>query len=163
MAASARLCVYRFDSGAAFDGRLVGALERMELEDDTALLDALFVTHDVTSGAVVAIDRKTAAADGTFASLLDFRLDPGRRLAISRRMLAAHPHGALPRMIEEIAATLDGGAAILVVLHRSDEASPLRDAVEGCRGTSIGNEPVDASTIEQARSTVARVLAGIPS
>jgi hypothetical protein len=160
MATLARLCVFGFDSTAAFDGELVSALERMEVRDGAGLLDALFVTHDVASGAVVAVDMGTAAADGTFASLLDFRLDPSRRMAISRRTLSEHRRGVPPRMIREIAATLDADAAILVVLHSGDTPTVLCDAVERCRGRSIGEEPVDAATIGPLRSTVSKLLAG---
>ena len=39
----AQLRVYRFDSGAAFEGGLLGAIERMQLGGDAKLLDALFV------------------------------------------------------------------------------------------------------------------------
>jgi len=35
--------VYRFESGAVFEGGLLGAIERVQLAGDAELLDALFV------------------------------------------------------------------------------------------------------------------------
>ena len=76
----------------------------MQLSGDAKLLDALFVTHDASSGALAAVDLATAGTDGTFASI---RLDARRRRAITERTLAEH-RGGVPRpLIEEIAATLD--------------------------------------------------------
>ena len=43
MSEPAHLRVYRFESGAVFEGGLLGAIERMQLAGDTELLDALFV------------------------------------------------------------------------------------------------------------------------
>lgn len=159
MAAVARLCAYRFDSATPFDGALVAAIERMEISDGGTLLDALFVTHDAGSGDIVAIDLATAAADSTFAALLDFRLDPARRLAISRRTLDEHRGGVPPALTRQVAATLDRDAAMLLVLHRGDTPTTLRDAVERCHGTAIGEEPVAAGTIAQLAEAVSALLA----
>ena len=40
------LRVYRFEPGAVFEGGLVGAVERMQLDQARELLDALFVSRD---------------------------------------------------------------------------------------------------------------------
>ena len=106
-----QLRVYRFDPGTVFEGGLVGAFERMKLGLDTKLLDAVFVTHDPETGGLAAVDLASGVAGGTFASMLDFRLDAGRRQAITERTLAEH-RGGVPRpLIEAIAATLEAGAA----------------------------------------------------
>ncbi|MDP9189235.1 MAG: hypothetical protein M3O25_08295, partial [Actinomycetota bacterium] len=111
----AHLRLYRFDPGTVFEGGLVGAVERMKLGRDTKLLDALFVTHDPGSGGLAAVDLASGGAGGTFASMLDFRLDAGRRQAVTERTLAEH-RGGVPRpLIEAIAATLEAGAAIFAV------------------------------------------------
>jgi hypothetical protein len=144
------LRVYRFDPGAVFEGGLVGAVERMQLGRETKLLDGLFVTHDPTSGGLAAVDLASAGAGGTFASMLDFRLDPGRRDAITERTLAEH-RGGVPRpLIEAIAATLEAGAAILAVLHTGDAPTVLDDAVERSQGRPIADDPVDAQALADA-------------
>ena len=117
MSEPAHLRVYRFDPGAVFEGGLVGAIERLELGRDTKLLDALFVTQDPASGGLAAVDLASGGAGGTFASMLDFRLDPGRREAITKRTLAEHRGGVPRTLIEAIAATLEAGTAIFAVLH----------------------------------------------
>lgn len=154
----AQLCVYRFDSGVRLDGGLVAALERMELDDDTTLLDALFVTRDPASGAVMAIDMAHAVADGTFANVLDFRLDARRRLAISERTLADHAGDSVPRMIERISATIDADAAVLVVLDEGTGGAVLHDAVAASQGQLVGRASVPATAIEHASAIVGEIV-----
>jgi hypothetical protein len=150
MSEPVRLRVYRFDPDAAFEGGLVGAVERMNLERDAKLLDALFVTRDPASGGLQAVDLATAGAGGTFASMLDFRLDPGRRGAITERTLAEH-RGGVPRpLIETVAGTVEAGAAILAVLHTGSAPTVLDDAVERAHGRLIADDPVDAQALAHA-------------
>jgi hypothetical protein len=149
MSEPAHLRVYRFDPGTAFEGGLVGAVERMKLGRDTKLLDALFVTHDPESGGLAAVDLASGGAGGTFASMLDFRLDAGRRQAITERTLSEH-RGGVPRpLIEAIAATLEAGAAILAVLH-TGAPTVLDEAVARSHGRLIADDPVDAQALAHA-------------
>ena len=144
------LRVYRFDPGSVFEGGLVGAIERMKLGSDTKLLDALFVTDDPGSGGLAAVDLASGGAGGTFASMLDFRLDAGRRQAVTERTLAEH-RGGVPRpLIEAIAATLEAGAAIFAVVHTGGAATALDEAVARSHGRLIANDPVDARALAQA-------------
>ena len=152
MSALARLRAYRFEPGTVFEGGLVGAVERMQISGDAKLLDALFVTHDASSGALAAVDLAAAGTDGTFASMLDFRLDASRRRAITERTLAEH-RGSVPRtLIEEIAATLDADAAIFAVLHTGSAPTALDDAVARCHGRLIADHSVDARALAQVAS-----------
>jgi hypothetical protein len=144
------LRVYRFDPGAVFEGGLVGAVERMQLGRETKLLDALFVTHNPASGGLAAVDLASGGAGGTFASMLDFRLDAGRREAITERTLAEHRGGVPRTLIEAIAATLDAGAAIFAVLHTGGAPTVLDDAVERSHGRLIADDPVDAQALPDA-------------
>ena len=147
---SPHLRVYRFDPGTVFEGGLVGAVERMQLGLDTKLLDALFVTDDSGSGGLAAVDLASGGAGGTFASMLDFRLDAARRQVITERTLAEH-RGGVPRpLIEAIAATLETGAAILAVLHTGGVPTVLDEAVARSHGRLIANDPVDARALAQA-------------
>jgi hypothetical protein len=82
--------------------------------------------------------------------MLDFRLDPGRRGAITERTLAEH-RGGVPRpMIETIGGTLEAGAAIFAVLHTGRAPTVLDDAVERAHGRLIADDPVDAQALAQA-------------
>jgi hypothetical protein len=156
---SAQLRIYRFEPGAVFEGGLVGAVERMQLEGGVSLLDALFVWHDESSGGFAAVDLASGRAGGTFASMLDFRLDAARRQAITERTLAEHRDGVPRDLIEEIAATLEAGAAIFAVLHTGGAPTALEDAVERCRGRSIAEEPVDATVLAHVAPQVSAAAA----
>jgi hypothetical protein len=145
----AHLRVYRFESGAVFEGGLLGAIERMQLAGDTELLDALFVRRDAASGALDAVDLAAGGVGGTFTSLLDFRLEPRRRRAITERTLAEHPGGVPRSLIEAVAATLEAGVAIFAVLHTGPSATVLDEAATRCGGRLIADEPVDASALAQ--------------
>jgi hypothetical protein len=150
MSESAHLRVYRLDPGTVFEGGLVGAVERVQLGRDAKLLDALFVFHDPASGALAAVDLATGGAGGTFASMLDFRLDAGRRHAITERTLAEHRGGVPRALIEAIAATLQAGAAIIAVLHAGGAPSVLDEAVARAHGRLLANDPVDAQALAHA-------------
>lgn len=150
MSEQAHLRVYRFDPGAVFEGGLVGAIERINLGRDTKLLDALFVTQDPVSGGLAAVDLASGGAGGTFASMLDFRLDPGRREAITERTLAEHGGGVPRTLIEAIAATLEAGAAIFAVLHTGGTPAVLDDAVERSHGRLIADDSIGAQTLADA-------------
>jgi hypothetical protein len=142
-----QLSVYRFDQGLAFDGGLVGAVERLELGGDTRLLDALFVARDPEGGEVAAIDLASAGAGGSFASLLDFRLDAGRRRAITERTLAEHRGGVPGSLIESIAVTLEPGAALVAILHSGAAPTVFHDAVARAGGRQIVDDAVDARAL----------------
>jgi hypothetical protein len=142
------LGIYRFDPDAVFEGELLGAIERIQLGDGE-LLDALFVRRDAASGALEAIDLATGGAGATFASLLDFRLDPVRRQALTERTLAEHPGGVPRAQIEAIGAGLEAGASIFVLLYTGDSGTVLERAVARCGGRRIADEPVNARSLAQ--------------
>ena len=158
----AHLRVYRFDSNAVFEGGLIGAIERLELEKGQKLLDALFLRRDTASGALEAVDLAIGGADATFASLLEFRLESGRRRALTERTLSEHRRGFPRPLIEAIAATLSAGAAIFAVLQSGPTATVLEDAVERCGGQRIADEAVDARALAQVGSQLRRAV-GAPS
>ena len=150
MSEPAHLRVYRFDPGAVFEGGLLGAIERMQLDSEVELLDALFARRDAASGELEVVDLGAAGAGATFASLLDFRLDPGRRRALTKRTLSEH-RGGVPRpLIDAVAATLDAGAAVLAVLQTGPAGTVLEDAVARCGGRRVADEPAEARALAQA-------------
>jgi hypothetical protein len=157
----ARLRVYRFGPEATFEGGLVAALERLQIRRRSDLVDALFLRRDADSGALDALDLATGARDSTFASLLDFRLDPGRRRRLTERTLREHPGGVPPSLLEELAAGLEPGAALLALIHAGESAEPLEDAVARCGGRAVGDEPVAAGSLGEAGPRLL-ALAGSP-
>ncbi len=100
--------------------------------------------------AAAAVDLGSGSAGGTFASLLDFRLDARRRAAITERTLAEH-RGGVPRpLIEAVAGTLEAGAAILAVLHTGSTPTVLDDSVARSHGRLLAADPVDAQVLADA-------------
>ena len=150
---SAQLRVYRFDPGSVFEGGLVGALERMQITGDSKLLDALFIARDA-DGTLQAVDWVTGGASASFASLLDFRLDPGRRDAVTERTLAGHAGGVDPAVLEATARTLEAGAAVLAVLHTGPAPEVLDDAVTRCGGRAVADEAIDVQRLGEAGARV---------
>jgi hypothetical protein len=148
---STRLRVYRFPATAAFDGALVGALERLQVDPDANVLDAVFAGKDPVTGALVALDLSTAGGDRTAAAMLDFRLDAGRRAALTQRTLAPHP-AAVPRaVLDALEAVLEAGEAVLAVLH-TGPVQALEEAVERSGGRQVADRLGSWPTLPDAAS-----------
>ena len=156
MTGGAHLRAYRFGTDSVFDGGLVGAVEQLEVGPDAALLDALFVSRDGATGELQAIDLATARSDGTLSALLDFRLDLGRRRAMTRRTLATD--AVSPALLETIVARLEPGDALLVLLLDGAPGPTLDDAVARAGGRLVVDEHVIAATLAGAAAHVRAAL-----
>jgi hypothetical protein len=82
---SAQLLLYRFGPDAEFEGRLVGALERIESGGGLRVLDAIFVRRDPDTGELAAFAAHGDGAGRIVAPLLDFRLDATKRRRATER------------------------------------------------------------------------------
>jgi hypothetical protein len=142
-----QLLVYRFGPGAAFEGQLVGALERMESGGTLRILDALFVAIDAETGDLLAIDLQ-GGSGGLIAKLLDFRLDPAARRRAAARALA-DASGGLAQMLRDLGKTLEPGAALAAVLVEHVWAGVLDDAVSRTGGSRLASEFVEAETLSE--------------
>jgi hypothetical protein len=154
MSVQPHLAVYRFEPDSAFEGGLLGAMERIELDPQAQVVDALFVTREPGSGALAAVDLAVGTRGGTLASLLDFRLDEGGRRRLTRRTLAEHPGGAPRELVELIAETLEAGAAMFVVLHAGTASEALQDAVARANGRRLADEACEAGSLAEAAPRV---------
>jgi hypothetical protein len=79
--------------------------------------------------------------------MLDFRLDPARRRAVTQRTLAGHPGGVPSAVVQAIGAALEPGGAILAVLVAGGQPTDLADAVHRAGGRLLVDERVDAVTL----------------
>jgi hypothetical protein len=70
MTSATQLLVYGFEPGAAFQGRLVGAIERIEIGGTLRVLDVLFVMRDADTGELTAIERRARGEGSLVAPLL---------------------------------------------------------------------------------------------
>jgi hypothetical protein len=142
---SAQLLLYRFGPDAEFEGRLVGALERIESGGALRIIEALFVRSDDETGE---LDAVAVRGDGTgriVAPLLDFRLDPAKRRRTSERALA----GDRGTMLRNLAAELQPGEAMAVLLVDHAWARALEDAVARTGGTPVTSEFVDVTGLAE--------------
>jgi hypothetical protein len=148
-AMTAQLLVYRFNPGARFEGRLVGALERLESGGALRVLDALFVARDPDTGEVSAITVGRRGAGGLVAPLLDFRLDPAARRRATARALEDRPGGIPGAVVRELADKLEPGAAMAAVLIEHAWRRTLDDAVSGTGGTIVVSEFTEAAALSE--------------
>ena len=138
----AQLLVYGFAPGAQFEGRLVGAIERIESGGTLRVLDVLFVMRDADSGELVVTKQRGRGQGSLVAPLLGFRLDAGERRRASEKALRADgPAGTLRRLGEE----LEPGAAVAALLVEHVWVRALDDAVAQTGGTPLASELVEAA------------------
>jgi hypothetical protein len=146
---SVQLLVYRFGPDANFEGRLVGALERIESGGALRVLDVLFVQRDAATGELVAVGMH-GDAGGVVGPLLDFRLDPGKRGRATERALADIP----AELLEELAGDLEPGSALAAVLVDHQWARALEDAVARTGGASVASHFVEATKLHELTADV---------
>jgi hypothetical protein len=141
-----QLLVFRFGPGADFEGRLVGALERIESGGSLRVLDALFVASDAETGEVSAVDLK-GDAGGLVAPLVEFRLDPAARRRSTERALESREGGDDAQVVRQLAEGLEPGAAIAALLVEHRWARALDDAVSRTGGSPLASDFVEAATL----------------
>jgi hypothetical protein len=128
-----QLLLYGFDADARFEGRLVGALERLESGGTLRIVEALFIAREAESGEIVAIDLRSRGAGSLVSPLLGFRLDARERQRATARALDVDGGDAL----RALAAALPAGLAIAAVLVEHAWERALEDAVAQSGGTPI--------------------------
>jgi hypothetical protein len=148
----AQILVFGFGPDTNFEGRLVGALERIETGGALRILDALFVHRDAETGELVAIDVRGDGAGGIVAPLLGFRLDPGERRRATKRALSSGATGVSAEALRDLGQALEPGAALAAVLVEHVWARALEDAVSRTGGTPLAIEFVDASGLADLTS-----------
>ena len=151
-----QLLLYSFDAEARFEGRLVGALERMESGGALRILEALFVRNNLESGELEAVNLRGRGAGSMVMPLVDFRLDPGKRGRVTERALDVE---GLGETLRQLGAGLAPGAAFAAVLVEHTWARALGDAVSQSGGTPLASEFADATSLGELGP---RLLAALP-
>jgi hypothetical protein len=142
-----QMLIYRFGSGASFEGQLAGALERIESGGSVRVLDALFVTRDGESGEMSALAVSGSGAGGLAGPLIGFRMDAAERSRATERALSERS-GARAETLHALAALLAPGEAMAAVLVDHRWARALEDAVARTGGTAVASEFVDTNALE---------------
>jgi len=145
---SRQLLVFGFGADAAFEGQLVGALERVESGGAVRILEVFFVAAGEPTGDPVAIDLQ-GGTGGLIAKLLDFRLDPA-----ARRKAAED----LPEVLRDLGKALEPGTALAAVLVEHLWARALEDAVARLSGRPLASEFVEAAKLSELPPDVLRKL-----
>jgi hypothetical protein len=165
MKPNVQLLAYRFDRGAEFEGRLVGALERIESGGTLRIREVLFVGRDPETGDLFAVAGRGTQQGSLVAPLLSFRLDPGERGRATERALRAYDRGADPNPLRVLGETLAPGGAVAAVLVEHVWAHAVDDAVERTGGAALLSAFVAGSELTELSSelTAAAARAGEPS
>jgi hypothetical protein len=145
---SAQLLVYGFGPDADFEGRLVGALERIESGGALRILEALFVANDPETGELVAADLR-GDSGGIVGPLIGFRFEPAARRRATERALDSDRGGVPAEALRELGKTLKPGAAMVAVLVEHKWAGALEDAVARTGGTPLTNSFVDTTALAE--------------
>jgi hypothetical protein len=151
-----QLLLYRFDADAHFEGRLVGALERMESGGALRIVEALFVSRDAETGELAALDLRGRGAGSLVSPLIGFRLDPRERHRTTERALDAEGGDSL----RALGAVLAPGAAIAAVLVEHTWARALQDAVSQSGGTPLSSGFVEADTLSDLAPLLVAAASG---
>jgi hypothetical protein len=138
-----QLLAYRFGPGFAFEGQLVGALERIESGGVLRILDALFVGREAETWELVAVSLTVHGSGGMIGKLLGFRLDAEERRAATRRAV----EGAGGEAVGELGSLLSPGAAIAVALVEHSWARALDEAIARTGGAEVMSESVQVGQI----------------
>jgi hypothetical protein len=140
-----QLLLYGFDADARFEGRLVGALERMESGGTLRILEAIFVARDAETGELAAVDLRSRGAGSLVSPLIGFRLDAHERERATRRAFG----GEVGEALRALGAELAPGAAIAAVLVEHTWSRTLEDAVAQSGGTRISSGFFEVSTLAE--------------
>ena len=143
---STQLLAFGFGPGAAFEGQLVGAIQRLESGGALRVLDVLFVAADEATGELLAISLQ-GSTGGLTAKLLDFRLDP-----------AARQRAAEGSIEGDLGKSLEPGAALAVLLVEHVWARGMEDAVARVGGRPLASEFVDAAQLSELAPDLLRMV-----
>ena len=142
-----QLLVFAFGSDASFEGRMVGALERIEAGGALKVLEALYVRRD-GAGELTAFDVRGRAGGGLTAPLLSFRLDERARRRATERALAGGS-AVKGETLRELGDGLEPGTALAALLVEHTWARALDDAVAHTGGTTVAEGFVDATELAE--------------
>jgi hypothetical protein len=154
-----QLVAYRFEPGAAFEGQLLGALERIESGGTLRIRELLFVGRAPDTGELVAVAAQGRQQGSLVAPLLGFRLDPAERARLTRRALASFERGAEPNPLHAVAESLAPGGAVAAVLVEHRWADAIEDAVARTGGAKVLDgfvQEADLGALADALAAAAR-------
>jgi hypothetical protein len=158
--AHTELLLYGFAPGCDFEGRLVGALERLESGGALRIIEAVFVHRDAATNELAAIDVPGDGAGGIAGPLLGFRLDARDRARATKRALGDRPKGVPGATLRALGERLEPGAAVAGVLIEHRWRATLEDAVARTGGTPVVSQFVASTGAAGELASILEVAAG---
>ena len=128
-----QLLVFRFPAESEYEGRLVGAVERIESGGAMRILGAMFVGRQADSGELVAVSLTTEGSAGLIGKLLAFRLEDRARTKATERVLAS----AAGDGVRALAEKLGPGEAVAGVLVEHTWARMLGETIDRVGGAQV--------------------------
>jgi len=145
---SAQLLTLHVGSDAAFEGQLLGALQRLESGGTLRVLDALFIQKDRETGELSAASFRHEGTDKMIAPLLSFRRDPSERRRITERTFAGRPGGIAADVVGAIGEALAPGASVAAVLIDHAWLRPMEDAASRVGATLSASRFLDVDDLD---------------
>jgi uncharacterized membrane protein len=134
-----QLVAIAFGPDAAFEGRVMEELERLERNETIRLLDLLFVARDAEQGELVALGYQGESLGGIVGALLGFDFDDdGLPASGGEPAPMDQPFGLGRAQVEALAAQLEPGQAAAFMLFEHVWARDLKAAIRGAGGVPIG-------------------------
>src|SRR3954452_20881685 len=143
-----QLLVYAFGPDAEYEGRLVGALERIESGGALRILEAMFITTEAGTGELAALDLASRGAGSLVAPLIGFRLDEAERRRATAKALNAGGNRLGGDTLRRLATGLAPGAALVAVLVEHTWAVTLDDAISRTGGRPVVSDFVEATSLK---------------
>ena len=159
MQPNVQLLAFRFGPGAAFEGQLVGALERIESGGTLRIREVLFVGRDPETGELLAASAHGRQQGSIVAPLLSFRLDPAERGRATKRALQAYDRGTEPNPLRALAEPLPPGGTVAAVLIEHVWAHAVDDAVARIGGTPLAAAFVASTELTELVSELGAAVA----
>src|SRR3954452_19570216 len=145
---SAQLLTLRFGPEAAFEGQLLGALQRLESGGTLRILDVLFIQNDSETGELVAANLRGEGTGRIVSPLVSFRLDSSERRRITEQTLAGGPGGISGDTVRAIGEALAPGASVAAVLIDHRWLQPMEDAAARAGGTLSASRFLDVDNLD---------------
>lgn len=145
---SAQLLTLHFGPEAAFEGQLLGALQRAESGGTLRILDVLFIQNDRETGELVAANVRSEGIGRIVSLLLDFRLDPSQRRRLTEEALAGRPGGISGDAVRAIGGALAPGASVAAILIDHAWLKPMEDAASRAGGTLSASRFLDVDDLD---------------
>jgi uncharacterized membrane protein len=152
-----QLVAIAFPPEAKFEGRIMAELAELERTETIRILDLLFVSKDVESGDLVALDYQGEDLGAIIGDLLGFEFEDDGEPGSSAHSEAQHAFGLSREQIESLGEELEPGHSAGFLLVEHVWAREFKRAVRDAGGIPIA----EGFLTPEAVAGVGAALAGM--